>query len=66
MSVLTTKVRSVAPFPDQFEISRLHGVSSWFRAIKVIPLCLRLKSKLQRREIKKLESPVTRSSTEVE
>ena len=66
VSVLTTKVRSVAPFPGQFEISRLDGVSSWYRAIKVIALCLRLKSKFQRREIKKPESPVTRSSTEVE
>ena len=34
--------------------------------MKVIALCLRLKSKLQRREIKKPESLVTRSSTEVE
>ena len=34
--------------------------------MKVIALCLRLKSKLRRREIKKAESPVTRSSTEVE
>ena len=34
--------------------------------MKVIALCLRLKSKLQRIEIKKPESPVTRSSTEVE
>ena len=66
VSVLTTKVISVAPFPDQFEISRLDGLSSWYRAIKVIALCLRLKSKLQRREIKKPESPVTRSSTEDE
>ena len=59
MSVLTTKVRSVAPFPNHFEISRLDGVCSWYRAMKVIALCLRLKSKLQRREIKKPESPVT-------
>ena len=44
VSVLTTKVRSVASFPGHFEISRLDGVSSWYRAMKVIALCLRLKS----------------------
>jgi len=66
VSVLTTEVRSVAPFLGHFEISRLDGVSSWYCAMKVIALCLRLKSKLQRREITKPESPVTRSSTEVE
>ena len=66
VSILTTKVRSVAPFPDHIEINRLGGVSSWYRAMKVIVLCLRLKSKLQRREIKKPESPVIRSSTVVE
>ena len=66
VSVLTTKVRIVASFPGHSEISRLYGVSSWYHAMKVIALCLRLKSKLQRREIKKPESLVTRSSTEVE
>ena len=65
VSVLTT-VRSVALFPDHFKISRPDGVSSWYRAMKVIALCLRLKSKLQRREIKKPKSPVTKSSIEVE
>ena len=64
VSVLTTKFRNVAPFPDHFEISRLDGVCSWYRAMKVIALCLCLK--LQRRKIKKAESPLTRSSTEVE
>ena len=57
VSVLTTKVRSVAPFPDQFEISRLDGVSSWYRAIKVIALCLPLKSKLQRTLDEKTDLP---------
>ena len=42
MSVLTTKARNVAPFPDHFEISKLDGVSSWYRAMKVIALCLLL------------------------
>ena len=65
-SVLTTEVMTVVPFPDHFETSRLDGVSSWYQAVKVIALCLRLKSKFQRREVKKPERPLTRSSTEVE
>ena len=66
MSVLTTKVRIVASFPGHSKISRLYGVSSWYHAMKVIALCLHLKSKIQRREIKKHESLVTMSSTQVE
>lgn len=65
-SVLTTEVKNVAPFPDHFETSRLHGTSSWYQAMKVIALCLRLKSRFQRREFKKLGKPETRSSAEVE
>lgn len=64
-SVLSTEVKNV-PFPAHFETSRLDGVSSWYQAVKVIALCLRLKSKFQRREVKKPEKPVTKSSTEVE
>ena len=64
-SVLTTEVKNVAPFPDHFETGRLDGTSSWYQAMKVIALCLRLKSRFQRREFKKLEKPGTRSSAEV-
>ena len=42
VSVFTTKARSVAPFLGYFEISKLDGVSSWYRAMKVIALCLLL------------------------
>ena len=62
-SVLTTEVKNVAPFPDHFETSRLDDTSSWYQAMKLIALCLRLKSRFQRREFKK---PGTRSSAEVE
>ena len=65
-SVLTTEVMNVVPFPDHFETSRLDGVSSWYQAVKVIALCLQMKSKFQRREVKKPERPLTRSNTEVE
>ena len=64
MSVLTTKVRGVASFPDHFAISRLDGVSSWYRAMKVIALCLRLKSKLQRREIQSQYRKISRISNQ--
>ena len=65
-SVLTKEVMNVVPFPDHFETSRLDSVSSWYQAVKVIALCLQLKSKFQRREVKKPGRPLTRSSTEVE
>ena len=65
-SVLTTEVKNVAPFPDHFETSRLDGTSSWYQAMKVIALCLRLKSRFQRREFKKPGKPGTRSSAEVD
>ena len=65
-SVLTTEVKNVAPFPDHFETSRLDGISSWYQAMKVIALCLRLKSRFQRREIKKPGKPGTMSGAEVE
>ena len=65
-SVLTTEVKNVAPFPDHFETSRLDGTTSWYQALKVIALCLRLKSRFQRREFKKPGKPGTRSSAEVE
>ena len=64
-SVLITGVKSVVPFPDHFETSRLDGVSSLYQAMKVISLCVRLKSKFQRREVKKPGKPVTRSMAEV-
>ena len=65
-SLLTTEVKNVTPFPDHFETSRLHGISSWYQAMKVIALCLRFKSRFQRREFKKPGKPGTRSSAEVE
>ena len=65
-SVLTTEVKNVAPFPDHFETSRLDGISSWYQAMKVIALCLRIKSRFQRREFKKPGEPGTRASAEVE
>ena len=65
-SVLTTEVNNVAPFPDHFEASRLDRTSSWYQAMKVIALCLRLKSRFQRREFKTPGKPGTRSSAEVE
>ena len=58
---LTTKVKNVAPFPDHFETSRLDGTSSRYQAMKIIALCLRLKSRFQRREFKKTGKPGTRS-----
>ena len=64
--VLTTEVKNNVSFPVHFETSRLGGVSSWYQAVKIIALCLRLKSKCRRREVKKPGKPVTRSSTEVE
>ena len=65
-SVVITKVKSVVPFPDNFETSRLDGVSSWYQAMKVIALYLRLKSKFQGREVKKPGKPVTRSKAVVD
>ena len=64
--VLITEVTSVTPFPDHFETSRLDGVSSCYQAMKVVALCLRLKSKFQRRKVKNPAQPVTRSRTEAE
>ena len=64
VSVLITEVKSVVPFPDHFQTSRLDGVSSWYQAMKVIALCLRLKSWFQRREVKKPTKPMTRSGAD--
>ena len=58
--VLTIKVNTVGSFPGHFESSRLDGVSSRYRAVKVIALCLRLKSKLLAREAKGSRKPVKR------
>ena len=66
VSVLITEVESVVPFPNHFETNRLDGVSSWYQAMKVIALCLRLKSKFQRREVKNPRKPVTRSGADAE
>ena len=65
-SVLTTEVKNVDPSPDHFKTSRLDGTSSWYQAMKVMALCLRLKTRFQRREFKKPRKPGTRSRTEVE
>ena len=59
------EVKSVVLFPDRFETSRLDSVSRWYQAMKVIALCLRLKSKFQGREVKKSGKPVTRSKAVV-
>ena len=64
-SILIMEVKSVVLFPDRFETSRLDGVSRWYQAMKVIALCLRLKSKFQGREVKKPGKPVTRSKAVV-
>ena len=64
--VLTTEVKTVGSFPGHFESSRLDGVSSWYRATKVIALCLQLKSKLLAREVKEPGKPVARSNDKEE
>ena len=65
-SVLTTEVKTVVSFPGHFESSRLDGVSSWYRATKVIALCLQLKSKLLAREVKEPGKPVAKSNDKEE
>ena len=65
-SVLTTEVKTVGSFPGHFESSRLDGVSSWYKATKVIALCLQLKSKLLAREVKEPRKPVARSNDKAE
>ncbi|XP_015749621.1 PREDICTED: uncharacterized protein LOC107329445 [Acropora digitifera] len=65
-SVLTTEVKTVVSFPGHFESSRLDGVSSWYRAMKVIALCLQLKSKLLAREVKEPGKPVAKSNDKEE
>ena len=65
-SVLTTKVKTVGSFPGHFESGRLDGVSSWYKATKVIALCLQLKSKLLVREVKEPGKPVAKSNDKEE
>ncbi|XP_068691203.1 uncharacterized protein [Montipora foliosa] len=65
-SVLTTEVKTVGSFPGHFESSRLDGVSSWYKATKIIALCLQLKSKLLAREVKEPGKPVARSNDKEE
>ena len=65
-SVLTTEVKTVGSFPGHFESSRLDGVSSWYRATKVIALCVQLKSKLLAREVKEPGKPVAKSNDKEE
>ena len=51
--VFTSQVESSATQPPEpFKSNRLYHVSSWQRVLKVIALCLRLKSKLASREVK--------------
>ena len=51
--VFTCYVESLATQPPEpLTSSRLYHVSSWQRVLKVIALCLRLKSKLASREVK--------------
>ena len=63
-SVRTTEVKTVGSFPGHFERRRLDGVSSWYKAPKVIALCLPQKSKLLAREVKQPGKPVARSNDE--
>ena len=63
-SVRTTEVKIAGSFPGHFERRRLDGVSSWYKAPKVIALCLPLKSKLLAREVKEPGKPVARSNEE--
>ena len=65
-SVLATEVKTVGSFPGHFESSRLDGVSSWYKATKVIALCLQLKSKPLAREVKEPGKPVARSNDKEE
>ena len=51
--VFTSHVESLATQPPEpLKSSRLYHVSSWQRVLKVIALCLRLKSNLASREVK--------------
>ena len=63
-SVRTTEVKTVGSFRGHFERRRLDAVSSWYKAPKVIALCLPLKSKLLAREVKEPGKPVARSNKE--
>ena len=65
-SMLTTKVKTIGSFPGHFESGRLDGVSSWYKATKVIALCLQLKSKLLVREVKEPGKPVAKSNDKEE
>ena len=58
-SVRTTEVKTFDSFPGHFD-----GVSSWYKAAKVIALCQPLKSKLLAREVKEPGKPVERSNEE--
>ncbi|XP_068689241.1 uncharacterized protein [Montipora foliosa] len=55
-SVLTTEVKTVGSFSCHF------GVSSWYKATKVIALCLQPKSKLLATKVKEPGKPVARSN----
>ena len=60
--VLIIEVKTVGLFPGHFESSRLQGVSSWYRATKVIALCLQPKFKVITREVKEPGKPIAKSN----
>ena len=39
--------------PDTFKSDRLAHISSWWRLLKVVALCLQLKSKLKNRKVER-------------
>ena len=43
---------AVTLHPDPFKLDRLAHISSWWRLLKVVALCLQLKSKLKNRKVK--------------
>lgn len=52
-NVFMSHVESTATYcPDSFKSDRLAHVSSWWRLLKVVALCLQLKSKLTNRKVK--------------
>ena len=52
-NVFMSRVESTATYcPDLFTSDRLAHVSSWWRLLKVVALCLQLKSKLTNRKVK--------------
>lgn len=52
-NVFMSRVDSAAThYPDPFKLDRLAHISSWWHLLKVVALCLQLKSKLKSRKVK--------------